>query len=155
MNLSGLIDDALEKAESGALDSGVFFNALATGQPGIFTFFFDEDTRLLAEPEHDYLLFLAMVVLTVLREHGIPMTDIDLEILEEAEEHNWGLLEHASLESISDSVERHPAFALYAFLEEACTPQQGHEVLSEVATELVYNKCKSLVDCAFDPSLKF
>ena len=155
MNLSTLIDEVLEKAESGALDSGVFFNTLTTEQPDIFTFFFDEDTRLLTEPEHDYLLFLAMVVLSVLREHGIATTGIDLEILEEAEEHNWGLLEHASLESISDSVERHPAFALYTFLEEACTPQQKHEVLSEVAAELVYNKCKSLVDCAFDPSLEF
>lgn len=149
MNLSTSLEDALAKVEGGTLDSVVFFKALSTGQSDIFTFLFDEDTRLLIESEHDYLLFLAMIVLDVFQHSGIDVSAVDVELLEEKEELNWGLLEHASIESISESLSRYPGFELYEFLEEACTPQQGHEVLSEVATELVYVKCKSLVDCAF------
>jgi hypothetical protein len=146
MNLYSSIEETLIKAEAGALDSMTFFNALSTGQPEVFVFLFDEDTRLLVEPEHDYLLFLAMIILTCLQDH---LDSIDLESLEDMSEHNWGLLEHTSIENISETVSRHPGYALYAFIEEACTPQIEHDVLSETAVELVYVKCKSLVDCAF------
>ncbi|HLF63699.1 MAG TPA: hypothetical protein VI603_08095 [Saprospiraceae bacterium] len=149
MNLSTLIEETLAKAEGGVLDSVTFFSALATTQPDLFTFLFDEDTRLLLEQEHDYLLFLSMILLDVLQQSGTNPDAIDLESLEDMSEYNWGLLEHTSIETITETVSRHPGYALYTFLEEACTPENAHDVLSEAAVELVYVKCKSLVDCAF------
>ena len=146
MNLESSIEEALAKAEAGTLDPGAYFHALSTSQPEVFVFLFDDDTRLLLEQEHDYLLFLSMIILNILHDQ---LDTIDIESLEDLAEHNWGLLEHTSIENISETVSRHPAYALYAFLEEACTPQLEHDVLSEAAVELVYVKCKSLIDCAF------
>lgn len=146
MNLESSIEEALASAEAGTLDAASFFNTLSTSQPEVFVFLFDEDTRLLLEQEHDYLLFLSMIILNTLHDQ---LDSIDLESLEDMAEHNWGLLEHTSIENISETVARHPAYALYAFLEEGCTPQIEHDVLSETAVELVYVKCKSLIDCVF------
>ncbi len=149
MNLSEAIEYTVAKAEGGILDPGVFFGTLATGQPDLFTFLFDNDTRLLTEQEHDYLLFIAMIILEVCASCHIDVGEIRIDTLEEVAEQNWGLLEHASVESISESVSQHPAHEMYLFLEDACTPVQSHEMLTEVAAELVYVKCKTLVDSAF------
>lgn len=149
MNLDACIEQALVKVEHGTLESGTYFQELATAHPEIFTYLFDADTRLLLETEHDYLLFLAMICIESMRSSGIDINEIDLETIEDMDEHNWGLLEHTSIQNITETVSRHPGFALYAFLEESCTPEKEHEILSEAAVELVYVKCKSLVDCAF------
>ena len=149
MNLDGLLEDTLAKAEAGTLDAGTYYASLSTLHPEIFTFLFDEDTRLLLEQEHDYLLFLAMVMLHVFEGSGIDLASLDVDTLEDMAEYNWGLLEHTSIENISETVARHPGSALYTFLEEAISPHKAHEILSEAAVELVYVKCKSLVDAAF------
>ena len=149
MNLQDSIDSTLAQVEQGTLNASSFFKSLSTSQPEIFTFFFDEDTRLLHENEHDYLLFLAMTILTTLRGNALDFDAIDIESLEDMSEHNWGLIELTSIENITETVSKHPGFALYEFLEDACTPVKEHDILSESAVELVYVKCKSLVDCAF------
>jgi hypothetical protein len=149
MNLDTLLEETLAKAEKGQPDIKAFFSLLSTEQPEIFMFLFDEDTRLLTEQEHDYLLFLSMIILEVIQQSGIDLGSIDLETLEDMTEYNWGLIEHTSIENILDSVSQHPGSVLYDFIEEACTPEKGHDVLTEAAVPLVYVKCKSLVDVSF------
>ena len=148
MNLDTILEDVLAKAEQGDLESQAFYHSLATDQPEIFTFLFDEDTRLLIEQEHDYLLFLAMVIIQTLVNHGNDLNTVELDTLEDMAEYNWGLLEHTSIENITETLSEHPGFPLYAFLDDACAPVEGHEILSEAAVELVYVKCKALVDSA-------
>jgi hypothetical protein len=149
MNLETLLEESLAKAEAGALDTGAFYANLSTSQPEIFTFLFDEDTRLLMEHEHDYLLFLAMILMEVCKGNDVDLSAIEVDALEDMAEYNWGLLEHTSIENISETLVEHPGYVLYEFLEEATSPQKSHEILAEAAIELVYVKCKSLVDAAF------
>ena len=155
MNADIAIEQALAKAEQGTLDSEMFFSTLATEMPEVFTFLFDEDTRLLQEQEHDYLLFISMVLIDTLRQTDNQFSETDIELLHDLVEDNWGLLEHTSIDNISETLSRHPAYPMYEFLEDACTPDdEEQEILSDVAAELIYVKCKSLVDSAY-LSLKF
>jgi len=153
MNLTQNLERALDQAEQGTLQAATFYTDLSKSRPELFTFLFDEDTRLLLEPEHDYLLFLAMILLEVLEKSGGDLMAIDLNILEEVAEENWGYLEYTSIENLTETLAQDQAAELYEFLDEACTPAQSHEVLSETAVELVYVKCKSLIDAAFPAAL--
>ena len=146
MNLAEDIDAALDRAERGDLKAEEFYSALATSDPAMFTFLFDPDTRLLLEPEHDYLLFLAMVLLEALAHSGLKQSSVEMDLLESLAEENWGYLEYTSIENLTSTLSDHIAVDAYTFLEDACTPDTDHEVLSEAAVELVYVKCKTLID---------
>lgn len=149
MHLDQAIEAVLLESEQGKLDPAEYFSDLPTTLPEVFAFLFDEDTRLLMESEHDYLLFVAMVLLEAMQRVGKSNGGLSLEDLEKVADHNWGLLEYTSIENLTDSLEGYEALPLYEFLEDACTPAEEHEVLSAVAVELVYIKCKTLVDLAF------
>ena len=148
MDLSEIIDITLQRAEQGDPDVSDYYSDLVIKLPEVFSFLFDEDTRLLLEPEHDYLLFLAMIILEVIGKVEADISEVRLEDLSEAADNNWGLLEFTSLDNLTATTNSRPAHLLYVFLEDACTPVSGHEILSEAAVELVYVKCKSLIDCA-------
>lgn len=147
MDLSEIIDITLQRAEQGDPDVSDYYSDLVIKLPEVFSFLFDEDTRLLLEPEHDYLLFLAMIILEVIGKSEADISEVRLEDLSEASENNWGLLEFTSLDNLTATTNNLPGHLLYVFLEDACTPVSGHEILSEAAVELVYVKCKSLIDC--------
>jgi hypothetical protein len=149
MNFGPDIDTTLEQAELGALHADSYFAGLSTRLPEVFTFFFDEDTRLLMDPEHDYFLFVGMILLNVLDNSEADLARIDLPMLEDAAEENWGLLEYTSIDNLTETLGDHGAIDLYDFLADACSPADDHEVLSQAAVELVYVKCKSLIDVAF------
>lgn len=153
MNLEEAIEEVLIASEQGELDPSAYFSGLATTSPEVFAFLFDEDTRLLIESEHDYLLFVAMVLLECLKRTGKSTEDLGLEDLERVADHNWGLLEYTSIDNLTDSLEGYEAMPLYEFLEDACTPAEDHDVLSAVAVELAYVKCKTLIDLSFRVTL--
>jgi hypothetical protein len=144
-----LIDDILGKAERGELNVTKFFQSLATTQSDVFTYLFDEDTRLLVEPEHDFLLYISMIILEVISADNPEGIVIDIDSLEEAAEDNWGFLEHTSIENISETMTSHPAAPLYLFVEDSCAPETDHEVLSEAAVELVCVQCTRIIDAAY------
>jgi hypothetical protein len=149
MNFGPAIDASLEQAEQGTLRADDYYAELSTRLPELFTFFFDEDTRLLMEPEHDYLLFVGMILLNVMEKAEVDLTVIDIPMFEAAAEDNWGYLEYTSIEGLTEALSDNEAFDLYVFLEDACAPAEDHEVLSEAAVELVYVKCKTLIDLAY------
>ena len=134
------------RIEQQQLNPGQYFSEVSASVPDVFTFFFDSDTRLLSEDEHDYLLFVGMIILKTADALSVNLADIDLDDLESRAEDNWGLLEFTSIENLSSTLEASHVSELYFFLEDACTPANGHEVLSAAGVELVYVKCKSLID---------
>lgn len=149
MDLNAVIDAVLADSEAGKLDPSAYFNTLITEAPDVFAFFFDDDTRLLMESEHDFMLFVAMILVESVKRAGKSPADVDLDELAKAADHNWGMLEFTSIENITTTLEGYEAIPLYEFLEDACSPADDHELLSEVAVELVFVKCKTFVDLAY------
>jgi hypothetical protein len=152
MTLEQALDANLDSAATYPEKAADFFNTLSIEQPGIFTFLFDSDTQLLSEEEHDYLLFLAMVIVESAKSADITIEeDVDVDTLEDMAEHNWGLIEHVGMDVITDSLAEHPGFPLYAFLEDCCILDEDgtHELLSAPASELLFVKGKAVIDSLF------
>lgn len=149
MQWENAIDEALTRAENGALDPATYFEQISETHPSLFVFLFDEDTRMLTGDEHDYLLFLAMIILDVFATAGKDTTTVDLDTLGDTYERLWGMLEEDAPGAIQSDLEGHPAIELCDFLIDSCTPEEeetAHTILSDAGAEIVYCKCRAVID---------
>ena len=83
------VDVVLDKLEAQELEMPVFYQGIAATHPMAFAWIMSESAPL-TEEEHDYFLFLAMVImlLALLKEKS----DCDPEKLESTEEEIWTIL---------------------------------------------------------------
>ena len=121
----------------------------AEKQPALLAYVFSEDFELLTSEERDYMLYLMLVIYQSVEKEVEDMPLITAEMLEDAEERNWALLENVTskrfrerLDVFFDSYEEED---LLAFVEDALTDDEDDTVTKE-GREPMFIALKSVID---------
>lgn len=124
--------------------------SLSNEQPGIMQFLFQENYKVLTPEEHEYLLYIALVVYASVKKEAGEVTEVPVENLEEQEDANWETWEQVKNRHLRD---KNNAFFkdflqedLLAFVEDMVLDDEDSE-LSSVAQEICMVAGKTLIDC--------
>ncbi|MEZ4986221.1 MAG: hypothetical protein R2795_14475 [Saprospiraceae bacterium] len=126
-------------------------------QPILLAFLFSDNFEVFTEREREFLLFLTTVIWkSVFKVYGA-QEPIDEDMLADAEEHNWELLQSTQAHHLRDRLtvffEEHPEEEeLLAFVEDAILDDEESPVTAE-GREPLFVSLKSIIDCLVLPHL--
>lgn len=119
-------------------------------QPAILAYLNDDDSTAFTEEELDYIHYLLLIMWDAVRRVHPNMPEISAEALAEAEELNWGKLEHIESKRFKDRLDIFFDTAnqedLLAFLEDALHEDEESFVTKE-GREPIFVILKSIIDC--------
>lgn len=130
---------------------GAFIRTLSSESPAIAALLLGADTSILHEREHDYLLFSATLVITLLDAAGIHTALNDEEAITATEDKNWELIQ-SSGGDFRNKLD--PFFIdfqeedLLAFIEDSLIDVE-EDFLTEPGREFIFVKLKTLMDLYF------
>ena len=70
------LDAIIDQVENESLDLVEFYRQLTITKPIVGSFLTDQDTHLLTDDEHDYMLYLGVVLLRLLHGEGLLQSDL-------------------------------------------------------------------------------
>lgn len=150
-------EDIIEQAAvSLNADDGGFEKAideLEAEQPEVLGYFFADNTESFTQAEREYMLLLLLVVWRAVRNAGINPPVISADELEEAEDHNWELVQDLPVKAFSARLDvffdGYPQEDLLAFLEDALSldEEEEDEIVTKEGREALFVGLKSVVDC--------
>ncbi len=150
MDIEAIIERLLSEAEEKIPDIADFYQELSEEAPAVFDYLMNSDTDFLTDAERDYLLFVAMITVKALQLSdlvGPEDMDMDMGMIQDTEEQNWGLLDGMEPDAIVGDLEQHPAYEIYGFVADACAPDEDSEdELTAEGVNLIFVKCKSMID---------
>jgi len=134
------IDEILERFEQDPPDMTVFYEALSEEYPDLTAFTAVSDDYLLKDQEHDFLLYLAMIVIR-LHDPGF----FDLEKAMKAEENLWGIINDTPRWSILEEAEKVAEDdALGELFVDALAPDEENAFLTDEGVQLLWTKLNAL-----------
>lgn len=123
---------------------------LSNEQAGIMQFLFQENYQVLKPEEHEYLIYIALVIYAAIKTQTGKSSFVPVEKLEAQEDLNWEVWENIKKKSIR---EKNDVFFkdflqedLLAFVEDMVLVEEESE-LSGVAQEICMVAGKTLIDC--------
>jgi hypothetical protein len=132
-------DAALEKADE----------EMAASQPELMAFLTQEAFDVLTEEEQDYLLLLGLTLWESARRTQGELPALSAEVIGEAEEANYALLEQAQGGNFRDRMDvffrDFPQEDLLAFVEDALTDDEDDMVTPE-GRETIFVTLKTVID---------
>lgn len=130
-----LIDKVFDRMINDDNDPEQELRKLSETQPGIIDFLANESLEVLTPEEHDYLIFLSMVIVNCMSEAKLQLDTVAPEELEELEEKNWELLEAVTgkgfRQRISIFFDHSDQEDMLAFIEDALAEDDLHLVTKE------------------------
>ncbi|MDX1407349.1 MAG: hypothetical protein R3330_04430, partial [Saprospiraceae bacterium] len=110
----------------------------------------DRDTHWLTDPEHEYLLYLGMIILQTMQADGKLASDVDREHLDAREEDLWQQLESLGARPLDKLRKQLPTDnVLSDFVLEALEPDDDElSFMTEPGAQLVYVKLTAFVHSA-------
>ena len=142
-----ILDAVIEQVANNTVDLTGFYQGLAAKMPITASALLDADTRLLSEPEHDFMLYVGMIILLAIQEVS-RIEDVTTEAIGLAEERRWELINDSgnnALQKIWDGVDEEAV--LEDFVLDAVGPDEMPEFLTEAGTLIIYAKLMAIVDC--------
>lgn len=134
------IDAAIAWMEETEPDMTGYYGRLSQSLPVLTGYLIDRDTELLTDAEHDYLLFLGMIITRALTTAALIETDIDHSVLEDKEEGLW-----EGMDSLPEEV-----IPLYEFVEESLEKDEDTAFLTEPGIQIIKVKLVALAFAAMD-----
>lgn len=126
------------------------FLNLSKEQPGVMQFLFQENYQVLKSEEHEYLLYIALVIYASVKSQTRASELVPVERLEEQEDLNWEIWEQIKSKNIRDKndifFQDFGQEDLLAFVEDMVLVEEDSE-LSGVAQEICMVAGKTLIDC--------
>ena len=143
-----IIDAVVEQLESANFE--IETEIFGKRQPALLGYVFSEDFELLTHEERDFMLYLLIVIWkSVEKVKGeLPPTPADL--LEEAEEHNWEILDKVNEKRFRDRMtvffDDSDQEDLLAFIEDALVEDDEDSVVTKEGREPIFVALKTVVD---------
>lgn len=132
-------DAALEKADQ----------AMADTQPDLMAFLTQEGFDALTDEEKDYMLMLALTIWESARRTMGELPALDTDLIGEAEEANYTLLDNASggqfRERMDVFFKDYPQEDLLAFVEDALTDDE-EDMITPEGRETLFVTLKTIID---------
>ena len=139
------LDTVIDDLEQQGADLVQFYQASGQDLPVLTSFLTDTDTELLTDDEHDYLLYLGMIMIRLYQSAGQLQDDLDQDTLGENEEQLWQLVNDLSPRPLDKIWERTDSNAVVTnFLLESLTIDAESEFLTETGAQLMYVKLASI-----------
>ena len=136
-----LLDQVIDDLTEEEIDMVAFYTNMARTMPVLTSYLTDQDTELLTDREHDYLLYLAMVLLRAGSAVGAAEEDADPAELETREEAAWEALNACGARPLDRLRERTPFEAVVPnFILDALEVDEDLEFVTEPGGQLLYVK---------------
>lgn len=138
------LDAIIDQLDQHPVDLLQFYEQCAATMPVLVSYLTDADTRLLTDEEHDYMLYLGMVLLRALESQR---ADPESEALGEREEQVWELINahgSAALQKIGDTID---SDVLAEFILDALEIDEETDFLTEPGAQLIFAKLSAMIAC--------
>jgi hypothetical protein len=130
-----------------------FTEAMAEAQPVLFAYLFDEETfHLLTDDEKGFLQYICLIAWMAVTEVNGPTEPVSEEMIGEAEEKNFALLEAATGKTFRQRLdgffEGYPQEDLLAFAEEAVLEDEDglDSLVTKEGREPIFIAAKTVID---------
>ena len=142
------IDQVTDQLQNEA-DQTEFFKTLGEDQPILLAFLVSEDITVLTEEEQELMYFLAAIIYKVIVDDNPDCPMIDEDVLGQAEEKNWAMMEDNIRGTFSERItpffENYPQEDLLGFVEYAVVFSEESQVTNEGRSYL-FVVLKTLID---------
>lgn len=146
-----IIDRVVERFDDSDAAYEKAVTALEEEQPVLMGYLFSEEFEAFTQDEREYLLMLAIITWTSVKETGDEVPEITEQALAEAEEQNWAKLEGVPSKHFNDRLDvffdGYAQEDLLAFLEDALAEDEEDSIVTKEAREPIFVTLKSVVDC--------
>ncbi|MEM9921062.1 MAG: hypothetical protein AAF990_23375 [Bacteroidota bacterium] len=146
-----IINEVIQELEKNPDSYQSFVQALSQEQPNILAYFFQEDFSLLTKEEHEYLLYLLIVIWRSVKMKLPECPLLSQEIIGKMDESNWETLKDVKngrfRERLDVFFESYPQEDLLAFVEDALTyDEEEMAKVSNEGREYLFIALKSIID---------
>ncbi len=118
-----IIDQVIDDFENGKIDYEQAVEQFTEEQPALISFLLSDAEGVLTDDERDFQLYLALVIWQSFMNQQAEISEVSLDIISEAEEKNWALLDKApsapSQNRLDVFFDNYPEEELLAFVEDA------------------------------------
>lgn len=146
-----IIDRVVERFDDSDAEYEKAVTALEEEQPVLMGYLFSEEFEAFTQDEREYLLMLAIITWTSVKETGDAVPEITEQALADAEEKNWAKLEAATAKHFNDRLDvffnDSQQEDLLAFLEDALADDDEDTIVTQEAREPIFVTLKSVIDC--------
>jgi hypothetical protein len=143
------IDQVLEELGEDPVRQQEALDSLRTAQPVVLSYLFTENFSAFLKQEKEYLLYLLLVIWESVNKSGATLSTIDEEMLSQAEEANWDLLQQVDSKRFRDRLDvffkETKQEDLLAFVEDSLLDEEDGFVSKE-GREPMFVILKSIID---------
>jgi len=143
------IDQVLEELGEDPTRQQQALDGLRTDQPVVLAYLFTENFNAFLTQEKEYLLYLLLVIWESVKKSGATISSIDEDMLSQAEEANWDLLQQAESKRFRDRLDvffkETKQEDLLAFVEDSLLDEEEGFVSKE-GREPMFVILKSIID---------
>jgi hypothetical protein len=143
------IDQVLEELGEDPVRQQEALDSLRTAQPVVLSYLFTENFSAFLKQEKEYLLYLLLVIWESVNKSGATLSTVDEEMLSQAEEANWDLLQQVDSKRFRDRLDvffkETKQEDLLAFVEDSLLDEEDGFVSKE-GREPMFVILKSIID---------
>ncbi|MEO1515564.1 MAG: hypothetical protein AAFV95_11140 [Bacteroidota bacterium] len=147
-----LVNQTIEELSADPELYGMCVQSLLQEQPNIIAYFFQEDFSLLTEAEHEYLLYLLIVIWKSIQKEEPSAGRLSQNAIGRMDEQNWEQLKDVKKGKFRERVDPffvdYPQEDLLAFVEDALVHDEEEEErkVSNEGREYLFVALKSIID---------
>lgn len=146
-----ILDQVVERFDDSDAAYEKAVEAIEKEQPILMGYLFSEEFDAFTRDEKEYLLMLATIVWTAVKEANSEVPLVTENALAEAEEQNWTKLEGVTSKRFNERIDvffqDYPQEDLLAFVEDALADDDEDPIVTKEGREAIFVTLKTVIDC--------